>query len=126
MSVIFDEVFNALRAIMVPLTDSLDVVCDEPGNYDVNTFYTRENKQRLWFGGVRTKKNYVSYHLMPIYMNPELLKTTSLELKKRMQGKSCFNFKLLDDTLFAELAVLTELGLQDLKAKGLLNNADSL
>jgi hypothetical protein len=29
-------------------------------------------------------------------------------LRKRMQGKSCFNFTKLDEELFAELAVLTE------------------
>jgi hypothetical protein len=30
---------------------------------------------------------------MPLYMNPALTKTISPPLKKRMQGKTCFNFK---------------------------------
>jgi hypothetical protein len=34
----------------------------------------------------------------------------SPELRKRMQGKSCFNFTRQDDTLFAELETLTAAG----------------
>ena len=34
----------------------------------------------------------------------------SPELKKRMQGKSCFNFKEVDKKLFAELKALTSDG----------------
>ena len=34
----------------------------------------------------------------------------SPELKKRMQGKSCFNFKEVDEQLFKELATLTKAG----------------
>ena len=45
---------------------------------------------------------------MPVYTNPELLEETSQELKKRMQGKSCFNFKTVDDQLFDELKILIE------------------
>jgi len=45
---------------------------------------------------------------MPVYMFPELLAGISKELKQRMQGKSCFNFKAEDPVLFRELAGLTE------------------
>jgi hypothetical protein len=34
----------------------------------------------------------------------------SPELKKRMQGKSCFNFKEVDEKLFRELGNLTRGG----------------
>ena len=43
-------------------------------------------------------------------MYPEMVETISPELKKRMQGKSCFNFKKIDDALFDELVYLTKLG----------------
>ena len=39
----------------------------------------------------------------------------SPELKKRMQGKSCFNFKDVDEKLFKELAALTEISYKRLK-----------
>jgi hypothetical protein len=34
----------------------------------------------------------------------------SADLKKRMQGKSCFNFKTVEEPLFKELATLTKAG----------------
>ena len=66
--------------------------------------------RELWFGGVEIKKNYVSYHLMPVYMNPGLLEGLSTELRKRMQGKSCFNFNKVDEKLFSDLRELTQKG----------------
>jgi hypothetical protein len=47
---------------------------------------------------------------MSVYASPALLKGMSPELKKRMQGKSCFNFKEVDEKLFKELAQLTKAG----------------
>jgi hypothetical protein len=47
----------------------------------------------MWFGGVRVGKAYVSYHLMPVYGCPDLVRDMPDELRRRMQGKSCFNFK---------------------------------
>ena len=79
----YSEVFDALRAIMVPVTKLLDVKHDDPGHFYVDTFYIRKNKQRLWFGGVKINKGYVSYHLMPIYVNPALLADMSPGLRKR-------------------------------------------
>ena len=65
--------------------------------------------REVWFGAVGERKNYVSYHLMPVYAFPELLKKVSPELegrKKRMQGKSCFNFNAIEvDENGASLAV---------------------
>jgi len=91
-----NDVFEALRALLQAHTNSLDITQDEPGAFWVNTFHVMSNGKPLFFGAVQTRKNYVSYHLMPVYVNPALLSTVSPELKKRMQGKSCFNFKAAD------------------------------
>ena len=64
----------------------------------------------LTFGGVNIGKRYVSYHLMCAYLQTELLGSMSPELRKRMQGKSCFNFTKVDDGLFDELAAITAKG----------------
>jgi len=117
---LMNEVFDALKEVMEPHTRSLDVKRDEPGNFYVDTFHVMKNRKRLWFGGVQIKKNYVSYHLMPVYVNPKLLENMSPELKKRMQGKSCFNFKSIDEKLYGELGRLTNRGLQDYRASGYL------
>lgn len=74
----------------------------------------------VWFGAVRQGKRYVSYHLMPVYVFPDLLENLSAELKKHMQGKSCFNFTREDETLFEELAGLTQKGYERFRAAGLI------
>jgi len=62
---------------------------------------------------VRLGKAYVSFHLMPLYMSPVLTKSISPALKKRMQGKTCFNFKTdPGPELIAELKRLTEAALK--------------
>src|ERR1700690_2800874 len=107
---VFPRVFKALRAILATHVDELVVEADKPGHYCLNT--TKECRKRpMNFGMVKTGKNYVSYHLMPVYCCAELLKSMSPELKKRMQGKACFNFREMDTALFAELAELTSAGL---------------
>jgi hypothetical protein len=106
----FDIIFRKLKAIFNPHTKNLDVGHDTPNYYLLNTRYIMKNKQPLGFGGVRKGKAYVSFHLMFVYACPDLLQQMSPELKKRMQGKSCFNFKTVDEKLFKELAKLTKAG----------------
>jgi hypothetical protein len=48
-------------------------------------------------------------------MYPELLTDISPELRKRMQGKSCFNFKKVEPGLFEELKDLTRKGVEKFK-----------
>ena len=69
-----------------------------------------KNGQKLFFGGLRKGKSYVSFYLFPVYMFPELLKDLPPELKKRMQGKSCFNFKTIDEEQIRGLRELTKRG----------------
>ncbi|MDO8484805.1 MAG: hypothetical protein Q7S35_07655 [Candidatus Limnocylindrales bacterium] len=54
----------------------------------------------------------MSYYLMSVYGCPDLLETMSPELRRRMQGKACFNFTSVDESLFAELARITEAGFE--------------
>ncbi len=54
--------------------------------------------------------DYVSFHHMGVYARPDLLKGVSKKLRARMQGKSCFNFALVDEPLFAELEEVTVCG----------------
>src|SRR5260370_11441567 len=106
----FDEVFARLKSIFQPYAKKMDAVHDSESSYLLNTRHIMKNKQPLCFGGVRRGKNYVSFYLMSVYACPELLESMSPELKKRMQGKSCFNFKEVDEKLFKELSTLTKAG----------------
>lgn len=49
---------------------------------------------------------------MPVYSAPELLESISPELRKRMQGKSCFNFKTIERQQVKELSALTKTGIK--------------
>jgi len=106
----FDKVFAKLKAIFQPYAKKMDVATDNQACYMLNTRHIMKNKQPLCFGGVRLGKAYVSFYLMSVYAHPDLLKSMSPELKKRMQGKSCFNFKEVDEKLFKELKQLTKAG----------------
>ena len=106
----FKNVFAELKSIFKPYAKKMDIASDTETYYLLNTRHIMMNKQPLCFGGVRLGKNYVSFYLMSVYASPELLKTMSPELKKRMQGKSCFNFKAVDKKLFKELKLLTKAG----------------
>src|SRR6266404_6979885 len=106
----FQATFEKLKTILKPYEAKLIVVHDTDNNYYLDTSHVMKNKQRLFFAAVRAGKAYVSFHLMPVYASPDLLKDMSPELRKRMQGKSCFNFKEVDKKLFAELKVLTKDG----------------
>ena len=113
-----DDVFQRLSALMRPYAEALDCKADEPGRLYVDTCHIMKNRKPLFFGAVETRKAYVSYHLMPVYVNPALLEGLSPELAKRMHGKSCFNFTAVDEELFEELAVLTEAGFEDYRKRG--------
>ena len=66
---------------------------------------------------MRTNKNYVSFHLLYMYYNPAAKKALSPALKKRMQGKACFNFTAVDEDCFAELGRLIGDGLKIYKSE---------
>ena len=108
----FQIVFERLRAILKPYEPQLALVDNLPERYYLNGHFSQKFKKGLFFGSTIIQKHYVSFYLLPVYMYPELLETISPELKKRMQGKSCFNFKKVDETLFDELAALTKSGFE--------------
>jgi hypothetical protein len=104
----FDQTFARLRALLKPYEPKTVLATDTPQNYLLITNTPGPNKQPIYFANVRLGKAYVSYHLIPVYMFPDLLDGLAPELKKRMQGKSCFNFKTVDDGQLAALGELTQ------------------
>ncbi|HTN84444.1 MAG TPA: hypothetical protein VL242_12180, partial [Sorangium sp.] len=110
--------FEALRSILQRHARHLVVVHDTPDNYYLDTRTKGPNGKPLFFGATRAGRAYTSFYLMPVYTNPELLGGISPELRKRMQGKSCFNFKTNEPALFAELAALTGRCFERWKASG--------
>jgi|SRR5215467_6747677 len=112
----FSSTFQALRAILVPYSKrDTKVVHDKPDNYYLETTFPVMGRGPMMFAAVRKGKSYISYHLLPLYMNPPLQNKVSRELNRRKQGKACFNFSHTDEKLFAELAEITRLGFEDFK-----------
>lgn len=107
MSADFEPIFDQLRAIMLRAAPGFVVAKDSPGMLELRTqAIDPKTKEPGWFGTVTTKKSYVAVHLMPLYTAPDLASDCSPELAKRRQGKTCFNFKRVDEALFAELEAL--------------------
>jgi hypothetical protein len=123
----FEIVFARLKEILQKHSGQFTVKPDSDTKYGL---YAKVGPATLkaWKGKMKSPvmplawveigKAYVSYHLMPVYMNPKLQSTMSQELKARMQGKSCFNFKKIDEKLFRELDALTAKGIDAFKKMG--------
>jgi hypothetical protein len=110
-------VFAALRQLLESYRGNLAVQTDKPGNYHLETPSILHRGKPLYFAGIRTNKNYVSFHLLHLYYNPAAVKALSPALRKRMQGKACFNFTAVDEDCFAELGRLIADGLKRYKSK---------
>ncbi len=108
-------VFFALRGLLAPYENALALKTTNPGYCCLESRTPTYKNRPMFFAAVRAGKNYVSYHLMPVYGCRDLLEGISPELKRRMQGKACFNFNVVDEPLFNELARLTRAGYEKFK-----------
>ena len=91
-----DPVFERLAAMLREHAEGLVATRD-----DADQLYLETSQDPAeFFGAVMRKKAQVAYHLMPVYRDPGLLADLGPALRKRMQGKSCFNFTRIDDDLF--------------------------
>lgn len=115
-----DLVFERLRNSLKKHERQLSVQTDTPTNFYLNSSKADAKGKPVFFGAVQLRKSYVSYHLFAVYLFPDLLDDISPELKKRMQGKSCFNFKKMDEALFTELDALTKKSFLRFKTESLL------
>jgi hypothetical protein len=111
----FEAVHDRLRAILMANRGDLVVTKDGPGGVAIE-IPGLEGMPWGYVAGTRVGKGYVSYYLMPVYASAELNSSVSPELRKRKQGKACFNFTKVDETLFAELDALTARGILGYRA----------
>jgi hypothetical protein len=118
----FDSTFSALKSVFAKHVGQLHVKTDTPTEYTlVGTIPSplpQHKGQPMYFGQVRLGKAYVAVHLFPLYMNAELTASISPALKKRMQGKTCFNFKSVPEAeILVELKRLIDAGYKDFRAR---------
>ena len=98
------SIFEVLSNLLRPYAEEMNLKYDTDKNYYLEEEISSTKPQM--FGAVQIKKSYTSFHLFPVYCNPNLLNEISEELLKRMQGKSCFNFKSVDQIPLKELEEL--------------------
>ena len=117
--------FLLLKPLLARYAERLCVKVDTPNEYTVITRtaspFPQHKGQPMFFGSVRLGKACVSLHLMPLYMCSMLTDSISPALRKRMQGKTCFNFRTAPSPeLMTELANLTEMAFKQWGDKGWL------
>ena len=114
----FQATFETLKKLLGPYTRTFDVIVDKPGKFYLASRTAKTSSgAAIWFGGVDIRKNYVSFHFIPVYAMPALVKTLSPSLKKRMQGKGCFNFTAIEPAHVKELKALAKIGCESFVKK---------
>jgi len=113
-----EDLFQKLKSILSKYETQLEVVHDDQAYYYLNTLRKDQKGKPIFFAMIKSTAKKVSFHLMPIYCDPNLIDNISPELKKRMQGKSCFNFTQTDQTLFDELDELVLSGFESFVSEG--------
>ena len=123
----FEMVFDRLKAILQkhagdfsvrPDTESSYGLQGKPGPATLKVWGGKLKKPVMPVAWVETGKAYVSFHIMGLYTNTALQSSMSKELKARMQGKTCFNFRTINEILFKELDQLTVKAIEDFKKLG--------
>lgn len=112
-------IFAALKDLLVKHARHLVIVHDAPDQYYLNTRKPAPDGKPMFFGEVKVNRNNVAYHLMPLSVDPALAAMVSPALRRRMQGKSCFNFTEPDPVALEELDRLTRAGMASFERKGL-------
>jgi hypothetical protein len=101
--------YAALRELVLRAAPGMVVARDALGDLVLNAPWNNPLKPRdpMFFAGVRAGKAHAAFHLMPLYVLPDLKAAVPEGLARRMQGKACFNLKAPDPDRFAELEALT-------------------
>jgi hypothetical protein len=123
----FITVFNGLKTILQKHTGNFTVRPDtnisyglqgKPGPATLKAWNGKMKKPVMPVAWIEINKAYVSYHIMGLYANTALQNSMSKELTGRMQGKTCFNFKSINEELFKELEQITVKAINDFKKLG--------
>ena len=124
-----EPVFQRLKVILRKHAGQCTVAEDSVGRFcleapigpaTLKVWKGKAKKRVMPVAWVQIGKAFVSYHLMGVYVNPNLTKGMSAALRGRMQGKACFNFKSVDEGLYAELERLTTESINGMRTSGFI------
>jgi hypothetical protein len=78
---------SALQKILEPYEKSFQRIPGRSDRYWLETKSAAYQGRPFYFAGVSMNKNYVSFHLVPMYLRPEMAKNISPALSRRRQGE---------------------------------------
>lgn len=103
-------VFNTLYQLLVPYLEYLSVTEKSAEYFYANSRLTDDKNKPIFFAMIKAKADQTTFHFMPLYCFPYLLDSISDDLRKQLKGKSCFNFKQINEPLSDELSALLKQG----------------
>ncbi|MEO5594759.1 MAG: hypothetical protein ABIR15_03775 [Chitinophagaceae bacterium] len=119
----FHEIFTRIKKQLAPYGKKMDVRVDKDSVYHLYIIKDIELAGRkykeCYFGGVLIQKTMVAFYFFPIYSHPTNF-VISAPIKKNLKGKSCFNFKKLDDDQEKAIGQLLKEGADLYKKEGIL------
>lgn len=109
----FLQIFMRIKKLLLPYGKEMDTRVDKESNYQLYIVKEIELAGRkfkeCYFSGLVIQKTMVAFYFFPIYTHPKAF-TIPVEIKKNLKGKSCFNFKKLDEAQEKAIAQLLKEG----------------
>jgi hypothetical protein len=106
--------FTTLREILVSLASDLDVRADSGEKYELyganKVTVQGRDLEGMYFASVVARKGGTSLHFFPIYTHPAEFVDLPAPLRKRMTGKSCFQFRTVHPDTAAGVRRMLEKG----------------
>jgi hypothetical protein len=110
-------IFNKLKKNLQKFTPPMVVTIDSPdssyeliGNKPVPYGYNKKIVPGMFFALLAQRKDSVTLHFFPLYMNTKL-KEVAPSLNKCLKGKTCFHFNKEEQINEKELTSLLEKGM---------------
>ena len=117
-------IFNKLKKNLEKFTPPMVAIVDSStgsyeiiGNKPVPYGYSKKIVPGMFFASLAQRKDSVTMHFFPIYMNAKL-KEVAPSLCKYLKGKTCFHFTKEEQINEKELTLLLENGMIAWKKSG--------
>ncbi|MND78039.1 hypothetical protein D3C87_622520 [compost metagenome] len=88
------QAINQFRKVIL---ENDKAVSESFGKFMSNPNAISYNEQGVFKYGLTVAKNYISFHSLVMYSNPQLMDELKLKLPKAKFQKGCINFKSLDE-----------------------------
>lgn len=100
-----DSEQQVIRLFRKAIMENDSTVSESFGKFMSNPNAISFNEKGVFKYGLTVAKNYISFHSLVMYANPELMVALKLKLPRAKFQKGCINFKTLDEF---PTSVLTE------------------